>query len=628
MLWYRLLVTATAAAAFVPVVLGAVVRVSGSGLGCPDWPRCHGRFVPPSDLAALLEYSHRVSGAVLAVLVLAVCAAAWARYRGRLDVVVPATLVLPLVAVTAALGAVIVRLELPPMLVLLHLTLALSVLGLLVWLATGAWLTHDLAAPVRTGSRPHDEKLAVPALHPDQQPVPPRLGLASLAAAAVFAVILSGAYVRATGATLACRTLPDCGGLLLPSGGDRLVDIHLAHRLLAAAAGLLIATTLVLVYRRRRQHPGPARAAAALACAYSLQVGLGLAGVVSGQVPLTRGLHVAGAAATWAAAVAYVAVTWAEWRPTGGQRPRLRALAGAVGSPRRTVAAYLALTKPRILVLLLLTTLCSMLVAGSGIPAMPLIVLTLGGGALAAGGANAINCYLDRDIDRLMSRTHERPIPMGVIPPRGALLFGIVLAALSFLMLALWVNLLAAALAQAALLFYVLVYTLWLKRRSPHNIVIGGAAGAMPPLVAWAAVRGDVGLLAIYLFAIIFYWTPPHFWALALRLKPEYERARVPMLPVVRGDRETRWQILLYSVVLVVLTLLLFATRMVGGFYLLSATVLGGLFLYYAVRLWRDATTSAAGQLFRYSIAYLALLFVALALDASVLTRPSDTGGM
>jgi protoheme IX farnesyltransferase len=280
-----------------------------------------------------------------------------------------------------------------------------------------------------------------------------------------------------------------------------------------------------------------------------------------------------------------------------------------------TANAYLALTKPRIIVLLLITTVPAMIVAEGGFPSPWLVLVTLVGGALAAGGANAINCYVDRDIDGIMARTRDRPLPSGIVEPERALLFGVGLGALSFVVLALGANLASALLALAALGFYVFVYTLWLKRSSPQNIVIGGAAGAMPPLVGWAAVTGGLDWAALVLFGIIFLWTPPHFWALALRYRSDYARAGVPMLPVVRGEAETKRQSLLYSVALVACSLALVPVAGLGGCYLAAALTLGGAFIWLAVRQWRWASARASRALFSYSLAYLALLFVAMGLD-------------
>jgi protoheme IX farnesyltransferase len=276
------------------------------------------------------------------------------------------------------------------------------------------------------------------------------------------------------------------------------------------------------------------------------------------------------------------------------------------------------LTKPRIIELLLVTTVPTMVVAARGIPDLLLVATTLVGGTLAAGSANTINCYLERDIDAVMHRTRTRPLVEHRVPPRHALAFGLVLAVLSFVVLAPAVNLLAALLAQAGIAFYVFVYTIGLKRRTPQNIVIGGAAGCMPVLVGWAAVTGEVGLPALVLFAIVYYWTPPHFWALAMRYREDYARAGVPMLPVVRGEAETARQILYYTVMLVAVSLMFGAIGDMGLLYLSAAVVLGGLFVAYALRLRRQPSEDAAMRLFRYSISYLGLLFGAMALDAII----------
>jgi heme o synthase len=276
---------------------------------------------------------------------------------------------------------------------------------------------------------------------------------------------------------------------------------------------------------------------------------------------------------------------------------------------------YVTLTKPRIMTLLLLTGAAGMFVGARGVPPLGTFAVTMAGLALACGGASALNHVLDRDLDRLMRRTGHRPVAEDRVAPARALEFGLALMAFSFVVLASLVNVLTAALALVGGLFYVLVYTRWLKRSTPQNIVIGGAAGAVPPLVGWAAATGDLTIPALFLFLIVFFWTPPHFWALALVIKRDYEAARVPMLPVVRGDDETAKQIVWYSLVLVGVTLLPFAWHTAGVLYLAAALLLGALFLRLAWRLWRETTTARAGALFRYSLLYLALLFVALAID-------------
>jgi heme o synthase len=279
------------------------------------------------------------------------------------------------------------------------------------------------------------------------------------------------------------------------------------------------------------------------------------------------------------------------------------------------VRAYFALTKPRIIELLLITTVPAMIVAERGLPPLSLVLVTLVGGALAAGGANAINCYVDRDIDSIMVRTRRRPLPRHEVEPTNALAFGILLGAVAFVLLWAAVNALAAALALAALLFYVFVYTIALKRSTPQNIVIGGAAGAVPALVGWAAVRGTVELPALILFGIVFYWTPPHFWALAMRYETDYAEARVPMMPVVYGREETAKHILLYSFLLLAMCLAFFSVARMGLVYLATVIALNGVFIARALRLRASPSVESAWALFKFSILYLALLFGSMAVD-------------
>ncbi len=301
--------------------------------------------------------------------------------------------------------------------------------------------------------------------------------------------------------------------------------------------------------------------------------------------------------------------------PTGAA-PAIEAAPAVLGvapRARQLLSDYLQLTKPKVQSLLLLTTIATMYVAGD--PSVALVALTCLGGYLSAGGAGAVNHWFDRDIDARMTRTASRPIPAGRVRPAAALLFGCTLAGLSFAELSLTVNVLAASLSFAGFLGYVLVYTVWLKRRTAQNIVIGGAAGAVPPLVGWAAVTGSVSGTAVLLFFIVFFWTPPHFWALSLLMKDEYASVGVPMLPVVRGEAETRRQILLYTVLLYAVTQLPFCAGGFGTVYLLASMLLGFGFIAGAIRLYRRANRRSALQLYLYSLAYLALLFCAMVAD-------------
>jgi protoheme IX farnesyltransferase len=438
-----------------------------------------------------------------------------------------------------------------------------------------------------------------------------------VAAFVVLAAGLSGVVVRAVGAGWACD-----GSLVCRLGLDALSDIQAYHRLLAYVAVGLAAWLAVEAFRTQRGLRLVVPLSLLLAGVIGAEALIGLGSVWLGVPDLGQALHAAASTAAWTCAVALLVAV---------HRPRPAVVvdargAGTLGAeavvPRSTlrlVAAYVQLTKPRVMSLLLATTAAAMVIAARGMPPLGLLLATLLGGALMSGGAGAINHYVDRDIDPLMGRTAWRPIPSGVIAPARALAFGIILAVLATAVLLALTNPLATLFALLGLLGYVFIYTLWLKRSTPSNIVIGGAAGALPPLVGWAAVTGEVSsLTAWYLFAIIFFWTPPHFWALSLLIRKHYERAGVPMLPVVRGEDETRRQIVLYSCLLVALSLVLSPFGLMGLVYFASAVVLGGLFIAWALRLWREATPQAARRLYLYSILYLFMLFVAMAVDRSL----------
>ena len=302
----------------------------------------------------------------------------------------------------------------------------------------------------------------------------------------------------------------------------------------------------------------------------------------------------------------------------------------AVDVRRPSLAADLVtLTKPRIISLLLVTTIAPMFMTGQGLPSAQLVFVVIIAGYLMAGGANAINMWFDRDIDDKMSRTRLRPIPAGRLAPTVALAFGMGLAVIAFELFWQLVNPLSAWLALGGLLFYVFIYTVWLKRSSPQNIVIGGAAGAFPPLVGWAAMTNRIDLAAIYLFAIIFYWTPPHFWALALIKRGEYARAGIPMMPVVRGERRTKFEMLVYTLMLLPLTLMPVLFGAFGALYAVSAVLLGAPLLWYCIRLLREpGVTATAWKLYRYSLLYLALLFVAMGIDRNLPGVTAAPGGV
>jgi protoheme IX farnesyltransferase len=393
-----------------------------------------------------------------------------------------------------------------------------------------------------------------------------------------------------------------------------------AHRVLALAALLVVAWAAIRARTMRPRARDLVIFTTAALAMFVAQIGVGAVNVFSRLRPWAVVAHVALSVLIWGTLVALAAVA-RRFAIHAGHIDAVDAdlePSVTVGSARERMGAYVKLTKPRIVLLLLITTVPAMILAERGLPRAWLILATVAGGALAAGSANAINMYLDRDIDAVMGRTRQRPIPRHAIAPEHALGFGFLLGAISFVFLAIAVNMLAATLALTAIAFYVFVYTMWLKRSTSQNIVIGGAAGAVPALVGWAAVTGTLAAPAWLLFAIVFAWTPPHFWALSMRYRGDYEAAAVPMLPVVRGEPETRRQILLYSLGVFALTVVLAPVADLGPIYLGAALFLGGAFVYRALVLWRFPSPERSWAVFRFSIVYLAALFGTIAVDALI----------
>jgi len=614
---FQRLAAVTVAAAFLLVVIGVVVRATDSGVACPNWPGCFpGQFLPglDSDGHVWIEWLHRTVAAVIGFLILGLAAIAWIDHRDRRSILWPSFAAVVLVGFQAWLGGRTVQLGNTGASVTAHLAAAMALVGLLVYLLVRS------SYPARLGGS-GSQRFTL---------------LASFAAASVFGVLLFGANVTARDAGLVFPDWPLMNGSLVPvapAGSANLADLYGAHSLHRYAAGvvfLILAAVAWVAWRRRAEQPRLSRLAVAILGVYLLQVVVGALQIATQLAPWTQTLHVALGSLVWGGSVALAVASYYEARigaPVGGVTE------GASAGPRTTVGeqirAYVALTKPRIIELLLVTTVPAMVLATREVPGMPMVdwfrltFWTLVCGTLAAGSANAINQYLERDIDERMARTRRRPLPANQVSPERAVVFGIVLGAVSVSLMAWTVNVLAAFLTLLAIGFYVVIYTILLKRSTPQNIVIGGAAGALPPVIGWAAVTGNVALPALLLFLIVFYWTPPHFWALALRIRGDYAAAGVPMLPVVRGIAETSRQIGLYTILLVALTAVFAVVAGMGPIYAVAAAILGALFLWRAYVLWRqgtspEASTAQAIRLYRYSITYLALLFAAVALDTVV----------
>ncbi|MBI3745395.1 MAG: protoheme IX farnesyltransferase [Chloroflexi bacterium] len=636
---FQRLAAATVVTTFLLVTVGVIVRATNSGVACPTWPGCFpGQFLPGlgADYHVWLEWIHRTIAALIGFLVIGMAILAVVDHRDRGSILWPSLLAVVLVGYQAYLGRETVRLGNSGASVTAHLAAAMALAGVLVYLLVRA------GYPARASGRGGSQRFTL---------------LAAFAAAATYVLLLFGSNVTARNAGLVFTDWPLMSGGIYPfdpATPNDVAVLYTAQALHRYVAGVVFFILLAVVLAARRRQPFRPRLAGLatwIFALYLVQVVIGGLQVLTRLSGWTQTLHVAIGALIWGGAVALAVAAYYEARSEAAPRAAdaNAGPGGSRGGPGRgdqvgetpataadapsttgaSIRAYIALTKPRIIELLLVTTVPAMVLATRDVPGIQpldwlrLTFWTMVCGTLAAGAANAINQYLDRDIDERMARTRRRPLPAQDISPERAMLFGIALAAISVSLMAFFVNLLAAFLTLLAIAFYVVVYTMMLKRSTPQNIVIGGAAGALPPVIGWAAVTGSVGLPAIMLFLLVFYWTPPHFWALALRIRGDYAAAGVPMLPVVHGVAETSRQIVLYTILLVAISLVFAVVAQMGIVYLGAAVILGTMFLWRAFVLWRqgsapEASTAQAIRLYRFSISYLALLFAAVAIDALV----------
>jgi protoheme IX farnesyltransferase len=592
---YGYLVLAAAIMTYLLIVMGGIVRVTGSGLGCPDWPTCYGQIIPPLRTDAIIEYTHRFIAALTSPVILASALVAWWRYRSIRWISRPLAFAVGFLAIEIVLGAITVKYELPPEVVAIHLGTALAVLALTLASAVVAFFRHaNPALPDRLAFHSPFARLTLWTL------------------VATFIVLVSGALVRGSDSTAACIGWPLCNGQLFPTTLHGW--IHMTHRFIVGLASILVVWMFLRAWRTQRTQSAILPAATVTTMLFFAQAFVGALKTTMGFPVFLLALHVATAAAVWAVLVVLVVVTGLAGRTAEEERDEAAQTIDA-GQRARDL---LTTTRPIVVGLLLVTAYAGMVVGAKAFPPLNMTFWTLLGGALAAGGAQAINQYVDRDIDRLMQRTAKRPIPAGRMTPAEGLAWGLALCVASLYIVAGFVNWLAALLVLAGIVYYVIIYTLVLKRTSVQNIVIGGGAGALPPMVGWAAATGRLDIPALFLFAIIFFWTPPHFWALALVRLKDYARAGVPMLPVVRGEEFTRGQIMLYAVGLVAITLLLPILGMTGAIYIVSAIVLGGWLLYAAWKVWKEGGNKIAWTMYRTSSIYLAFLFLALMADALI----------
>ncbi len=600
---FRYLALAAALTVFMVIMVGGIVRVTGSGGACPDWPTCFGQWIPPQGESAAVDYLHRLATFLASALILSSTAWAFLRFRGEPWIARLLYLAVGMLAVQIALGALVAShgaAGRQPWISSVHLALSLLIQAAVI---TATVVVFHVANKLQAG-QPSSQAASAGSL--DFHSPFARLSLATLGM--VFLLLVSGATVAAMRATTACLGWPLCGGSLIPQ--DPAGWINVVHRVIVFITGGLLAALFIQAWRTQRTQTVILVSSTAASVLFISQALMG-ARLVQGFPIYLLALHEATAVAMWGVLVVQAAAVGLAGRTAVAEREEAALIAGRKGLARD----LLLLTKPVVVLLLLVTTFAGMVIGARSWPSLQLALWTLLGGFLAAGGSGAINQYIDRYDDVKMQRTQKRPIPSGRLTPGEGLAFGVGIALASFYIMVAFVNFLAALLTLAGIIYYVLLYSILLKKLTVQNIVIGGGAGAIPPLVGWAAATGHLNIPSLFLFAVIFMWTPPHFWALSIVRQKDYARAGVPMLPVVRGEKEARWQIFLYTVELVGLTLLLPVVGLGGSVYLVGAAVLGAWLLHAAWLVWRQGGNKVAWKMYRYSSMYLAFLFFVLMID-------------
>jgi len=596
--WLRALVLAAALTLFVLIITGGIVRVTEAGGACPDLfslGPCLAMWDAPAGQQTVIDLIHRLTTILAAPLVAGSAWLAWRHFRSEPWIARPLYLGLTMMVVQILLGAAIALGVLPfdpQSVTALHLLLSLLTLApVLVSLVVMFYL--ERAGTVQPARLVYRSPFA-------------RLSLLTLLAFSVL--LLTGALVSGGQASTACPSWPLCDGLSFPQTPAAWLNV--IHRLVVAVSGGLLLALFLQAWRTQRTQT-PILVATTAAVVLFISQGLLGARLVNGFPVYMLALHQATAVAALAALVVQVTAVGMAARSTEEEMADAASIAGRKGLWKD----LLALTKPVVVLLLLVTTYAGMVIGAQAWPSLSLTFWTLLGGFMAAGGSGAINQYIDRLDDVKMQRTQKRPIPAGRLTPGEGLAFGVGIALASFYLMVAFVNFLAALLSLAGILYYVLLYSIILKKTTVQNIVIGGGAGAIPPLVGWAAATGSLDIPSLFLFALVFMWTPPHFWALAIVRRKDYARAGVPMLPVVRGEAETRRQIFIYTIELVALTLLMPLFGLGGGIYLIGALLLGLWLLHAAWMVWKQEGNKVAWKMYRYSSMYLAFIFVVLMID-------------